>query len=56
MFKRVVLGVGLTLAVALIGASALMRSGLILANTDGTPGWLENWMAGTSPHAAPPAG
>jgi thiosulfate dehydrogenase len=48
MFKGVVLGVVLTLAVALIGAYVLVRSGLIPANADATPGRLETWMAGTS--------
>jgi thiosulfate dehydrogenase len=48
MFKGAVFGVALTLAVALIGAYALLRSGLIPANADATPGRLETWMAGTS--------
>jgi thiosulfate dehydrogenase len=48
MLKGVVLGVVLTLAVALIGAYALVRSGLIPANADATPGRLETWMAHTS--------
>jgi mono/diheme cytochrome c family protein len=48
MLKGVVLGVVLTLAVALTGAYALVRSGLIPANADATPGRLENWMAHTS--------
>ncbi len=51
MFKGVVLGVALTLAVALIGAYALLRSGLIPANADAAPGRLETWMAGTSLNA-----
>jgi thiosulfate dehydrogenase len=48
MMKGVVLGVALTLGVALIGAYALVRSGLIPANADATPGQLETWMASTS--------
>jgi mono/diheme cytochrome c family protein len=44
----VVLGVLLTLAVALIGGYFLVRSGLIPANADAKPGWLETWMAHTS--------
>ena len=48
MLRDVVLGVVLTLAVALIGAYALVRSGLIPANADATPGRLETWMAHTS--------
>ena len=46
--KGVVLGVALTLAVALIGAYFLVRSGLIPANADAKPGRLETWMARTS--------
>ena len=48
MFKGVVLGVALTLAVALAGAYSLVRSGVIPANADAKPGWLETWMARTS--------
>jgi len=48
MLRDVVLGVVLTLAVALIGAYALVPSGLIPANADATPGRLETWMAHTS--------
>ena len=48
MLKGVVLGIVLTLAVALIGAYALVQSGLIPANADAKPGWLETWMASTS--------
>ncbi|MHB8747391.1 MAG: c-type cytochrome [Gammaproteobacteria bacterium] len=48
MLKGIVSGVALTLAVALIGAYALVRSGLIPANADATPGGLETWMARTS--------
>lgn len=51
MFKGTVLGVVLTLAVALIGAYALLISGLIPANADAKPGWLETWMAHTSLNA-----
>ena len=48
MLKGVVSGIALTLAVAIIGAYFLVRSGLIPANADAKPGWLETWMAGTS--------
>jgi mono/diheme cytochrome c family protein len=48
MLRGVVLGVLLTLAVALIGGYFLVRSGLIPANADAKPGWLETWMAHTS--------
>lgn len=48
MLKGIVLGVALTLAVALVGAYSLLRSGLIPANADAIPGRLETWMAHTS--------
>ena len=48
MLKGVVSGVVLTLAVALIGAYSLVRSGLIPANADAIPSWLETSMARTS--------
>jgi len=48
MLKDVISGVALTLAVAVIGAYALVRSGLIPANADATPGWLETRIASTS--------
>jgi len=48
MLKGVVSGVALTLAVALIGAYALVQSGFIPANADATPSRLETWMARTS--------
>ena len=48
MLKGVVLGVALTLVVALIGAYALVQSGLIPANADAKPSQLETWMARTS--------
>jgi thiosulfate dehydrogenase len=48
MLKGMVSGCALALAVALIGAYSLVRSGLIPANADATPGSLETWMARTS--------
>jgi len=51
MLKGVISGVALALAVALIGAYSLVRSGLIPANADAKPGWLETWMASTSLNA-----
>lgn len=48
MLKGFILGIVLTLAIALIGAYALVRSGLIPANADANPGRLETWMAHTS--------
>jgi len=51
MLKGIVLGVALTLAVALISAYLLVSSGFIPANADGKPVWLETWMARTSLNA-----
>ncbi len=48
MLKSILLGVVLTLVLALIGAYVLVQSGLIPANADAQPGWLETWMARTS--------
>jgi len=48
MLKGIIIGVALTLAVALIGAYSLVQSGLIPANADAKPGPLETWMAHTS--------
>ena len=48
MLKGMVWGVVLTLLAALAGAYFLVQSGLIPANADSKPGWLETWMAGTS--------
>jgi len=48
MFKGAILGVVLTLAAALLGAYALVRSGLIPANADAQPSQLEIWLANTS--------
>jgi thiosulfate dehydrogenase len=48
MLKGIVLGVALTIAVALAGGYLLVHSGLIPANADAKPGGLELWMAGTS--------
>lgn len=51
MFNGVMSGVALTLAVVLIAAFALVRSGFIPANADTEPGALETWMARTSLNA-----
>ena len=48
MLKGLISGVALTLAVAVVGAYFLVRSGLIPANADAQPGQLETWMARTS--------
>jgi thiosulfate dehydrogenase len=48
MLKGVVWGIVLTIGIALIGVYGLVQSGLIPANADAKPGWLETWMASTS--------
>ena len=48
MLKGLILGVALAIAVAIIGAYGLIKSGLIPANADAAPSSLETWMAGTS--------
>ena len=48
MLKRFVSGIVLTVAVALIGGFVLIKSGLIPANADTTPGALETLVASTS--------
>jgi thiosulfate dehydrogenase len=48
MLKGVVVGIALTLAVAVVGGYFLVRSGLIPANADAEPSGLETWMARTS--------
>jgi thiosulfate dehydrogenase len=48
MLKGMILGFALTLAVALVGAYIFVRSGIIPANADSTPGPLETWMAQAS--------
>jgi thiosulfate dehydrogenase len=46
--KSVYSGVASTIGIVLIGGFILVESGLIPANADAKPGWLETWMAGTS--------
>jgi thiosulfate dehydrogenase len=48
MFKGILLGAALMIVLALIGTFALVQSGLIPANADIKPSWLETWMASTS--------
>src|SRR5450830_1428723 len=48
MLKGLIWGVALTLTAALLGAYALVQSGLIPANADANPGRIELWVAGTS--------
>ena len=46
--KAFVSGIVFTLAVAGVGGYFLVESGLIPANADAKPGWMETWMARTS--------
>ena len=48
MLKGIIWGIAITLAIALMGVFSMVRSGLIPANADAKPGWLETWMARTS--------
>jgi thiosulfate dehydrogenase len=48
MLKGMILGVALAVAVAIVGAYCLLKSGLIPANADAAPGSVETWMARTS--------
>lgn len=49
--NRILIGVALTFAIALVGAYLLIQSGLVPANADAQPGRLETWMASTSLNA-----
>lgn len=51
MVRGFVAGVIASILVAVIGAYALLQSGLIPANADAKPGGLELWAAGTSLNA-----
>jgi thiosulfate dehydrogenase len=48
MFKGFVFGILATGIVALVAGYMILRGGLIPANADATPGWLETWAASTS--------
>jgi hypothetical protein len=48
MFRAFVFGVLATMVVALVGGYFVLRNGMIPANADATPTWLETWAAGTS--------
>ena len=48
MFRAFVFGVLATIVIALVGGYFVLRNGIIPANADATPGWLETWAAGTS--------
>ncbi len=48
MFRGFVFGVVLTIVVALVSGYIILSSGLIPANADASPGWLETWAATTT--------
>jgi|SRR5580700_2810000 thiosulfate dehydrogenase len=48
MFKGFVFGVLATIIFALLFGYVVLRGGLIPANADASPGWLETWAATTS--------
>lgn len=48
MLKGVFWGIALSIVCALIGGYVLVKNGLISANTDAKPCWIETWMAGIS--------
>ncbi len=51
MFKGFLLGVVAVIAVAVLFASVAIQTGVIPANADAWPFWVERWAAGTSLHA-----
>jgi mono/diheme cytochrome c family protein len=48
MLRGFILGVIVTIIVAVVGVYALLKSGAVPANADARPGGLELWAAGTS--------
>jgi thiosulfate dehydrogenase len=48
MFRAFLFGVLVTIVIALVGGYFVLRNGVIPANADATPGWIETWAAGTS--------
>jgi hypothetical protein len=48
MFRAFVYGALVTILIALVGGYFVLRNGIIPANADATPGWLETWAAETS--------
>jgi hypothetical protein len=51
IFRGLVFGVFATIVVALLCGYVVLRGGLIPANADASPGWLETWAATTSLNA-----
>ncbi len=48
MLRGFIVGIFFTLLVALLGGYLVLRTGMIPANADAQPGWLETFAAGTS--------
>ena len=48
MFKAFVFGILTSIVVAVLCAYFIVRAGVIPANADAQPFWLESWAAGTS--------
>jgi thiosulfate dehydrogenase len=48
MFRAFVFGVVVAIVIASVGGYFVPRNGIIPANADATPGWLETWAAQTS--------
>ncbi len=51
MLKGLIAGVAITIAAALVGGYLVIVTGLVPANADATPGWIETWIAGKSLNA-----
>lgn len=48
MFKAYIFGIVTSIVIAVSGAYLMVRAGVIPANADAQPIWLESWAAGTS--------
>lgn len=48
MVRGIIVGIAILVVVVFVGAYGLLQSGLIPANADATPGYLETWAANTS--------
>ncbi len=48
MLKGLVAGIAAAIIIALVGGYIVVQSGLIPANADARPGWLETWAANAS--------
>jgi mono/diheme cytochrome c family protein len=48
MIRAFVFGILTAIVLALVGGYLVLRNGIIPANADATPTWLETWAAETS--------